>query len=95
MCEDNCQNRKIHQQQQLTNSSHLLQPSISGAEEDHVVSVVDVGGDRGQPVPALGEHRPTRHQLGPPQRLVDIQATEVVIDGHRLQGDRERWRGRL
>lgn len=53
------------------------------------MSIVDVGGDRGQPVPALSVHRPTRHQLGTPQGLVYIQATEVIIDGDRLHGERE------
>lgn len=38
---------------------HLLQPSTSGAQEDHAVTVVDVGGDGGQPVPVLSEHCPT------------------------------------
>lgn len=55
------------------------------------MSIVDVGGDRGQPVPALSVHRPTRHQLGTPQGLVYIQATEVIIDGNRLRGEREGW----
>lgn len=51
--------------------------------------VVDVGSDRGQPVPGLSEHCPTRHQLGPPQGLVYIQATEVIIDGNRLWAERQ------
>lgn len=67
-------------------SSHLLQPSTPGPQEDHAVSVVDVGGDGGQPVPALGEQRLARHQLGPPQGLVDVQAAEVIIDGDGLRG---------
>lgn len=72
--------------------SHLLQPSAPGAQEDHTVSIVNVGGDRGQPVPALSEHRLTRHQLGTPQGLVYIQAAEVVIDGNGLRGERTGWR---
>lgn len=56
------------------------------------MSVVDIGGDRGQPVPVLSVHRLTRHQLGAPQGLVDIQAAEVIIDGNRLHGEREGWR---
>lgn len=74
--------------------AHLLQPSTPGAQEDHAVSVVNIGGDRGQPVPALSVHRPTRHQLGSPQGLVYIQAAEVVIDGNWLHGGRngvETW----
>lgn len=57
------------------------------------MSVVDIGGDRGQPVPVLSVHRLTRHQLGAPQGLVDIQAAEVIINGNRLHGEREEWRG--
>lgn len=72
--------------------SHLLQPSTLGPQENHTVATVDVGGDRGQPVPALSVHRPTRHQLGTPQGLVYIQAAEVIIDGNRLHGEREGWR---
>lgn len=76
---------------------YLLELSALGAQEDHTVAVVDVGGDRGQSVPALGEHSLTRHQLGPPQRLVYVQATEMVIDGNRLQTDGEvdKWVGGL
>lgn len=69
--------------------SDLLQPSIPGAQKDHTVSVVDIRGDGGQSVPALSEHHPTRHQLGTPQRLVYIQAAEVIIDGNRLHGEME------
>ena len=53
------------------------------------MSVVDVRGDRGQPVPALSEHCATRHQLRTPQGLVYIQATEVIIDGNGLRGETE------
>lgn len=65
---------------------HLFQPPSPGAQEDHTLSIVHVGGDRGQPLPALSEHRLTRDQLGTPQGLVYIQAAEVVIDGNRLRG---------
>lgn len=58
------------------------------------MSVVDIGGDRGQPVPVLSVHRLTRHQLGAPQGLVDIQAAEVIIDGNRLHGERG-WDGEI
>lgn len=68
---------------------YLFYTSTSGSQEDHTVPVVDVGSDRGQSVPALGEHCPTRHQLGPPQGLVYIQATEVIIDGNRLWAERQ------
>lgn len=54
--------------------------------------IVDVGSDRGQPVPLLREQRPTRHQLGAPQGLVYIQATEVIVYGDRLQGERQNVR---
>jgi len=69
-------------------SSYLLQSSTPGAQEDHTVSIVDIGSDRGQPVPALSEHCLTRHQLGTPQGLVYIQSTEVIINGNRLWGER-------
>ena len=64
---------------------YLLQLTTACAQEDHTVAVVDVRGDGGQSVPGLRVHGLTRHQLGAPQGLVDIQATEVVIDGDRLQ----------
>ena len=70
------------------NISHLFQPSTPGAQEDHAVSIVDVGSDRGEPVPAVSVHRLTRHQLGAPQGLVYIQAAEVIVDGNRLHGER-------
>lgn len=72
--------------------SYLLQSSTLGPQEDHTVSIVDIGDDRGQPVPALSVHRPTRHQLGTPQGLVYIKAAEVIINRNRLHGEREGWR---
>ncbi|TNN51524.1 hypothetical protein EYF80_038265 [Liparis tanakae] len=60
--------------------------SLDGGGSPHV------GGDGGQPVPALGVHRLTRHQLGTPQGLVYVQAAEVVVDGNRLREKRGRGR---
>lgn len=73
----------------------LLQTSALGAHEGHAVAVVDVGGDGGHAVAALRVERVSRHQLGAAQGLVDVQTTEGVIDGHRLQthGDKESRRG--
>lgn len=65
---------------------HLFQPPSPSAQEHYALSIVHVGGDRGQPLSTLSEHRLTRNQLGTPQGLVYIQAAEVVIDGNRLCG---------
>ena len=64
--------------------SYLLQHAAPGAQEDHAVAVVDVGGDGGQPVSGLGVQGLAGDQLGATQGLVDVQPTEVVIDGNRL-----------
>lgn len=75
--------------------AHLLQSATPGADKGHAVAIIDVGDDRGQPVPGLNIHRQASYQLGAPKGLVDIQPTEVIIDRHRLQSemgeDRERW----
>lgn len=65
--------------------SYLLQTSALGPHEGHAVAVVDVGGHRGHAVASLGVQRVTGDQLGAAQRLVDVQAAEGVVDGHRLE----------
>lgn len=72
--------------------SYLFQASAPCAQKYHIVSTVDIGSDGGQPVPSLSEHSLTRHQLRATQGLVDIQATEVIINGNRLQGDTQNVR---
>ncbi|TNN48537.1 hypothetical protein EYF80_041281 [Liparis tanakae] len=68
--------------------THLLQTPALGAHKGHTVTIVDIGGDRSHPVSGLGVERVTGHQLRTTERLVDVQTTERVINGHRLQRGR-------
>lgn len=70
--------------------SYLFQPSTLGANKSYTVAVVDVGGDGGHAVPSLGVESVTRHQLRPTQGLIDVQATERVINGHGLPEEEKR-----
>lgn len=77
----------LHKKQKLC--SYLFQTSTLGANKSYTVAIVDVGGDGSHAVPSLGVERVTRHQLRPSEGLIDVQATERVINGHRLPGRTE------
>lgn len=74
--------------------SYLFQPSTLGANKSYTVAVVDIGGDGGHAVPSLGVESVTRHQLRPTEGLIDVQATERVINGHGLPEEEEKRRKR-
>lgn len=65
--------------------AYLLQTSALCAHKSDAVAVVDVGNHRRHAVPSLSEERVASDQLRTAERLVDVQTTEGVIDGNRLQ----------
>lgn len=71
--------------QQKVGPSYLLETSALGADKGDAVAVVDVGGHRGHAVTGLGVQSVTCDQLGTAERLVDVQATEGVVDWYRLE----------
>lgn len=76
----------VHATEKQKLRSYLFQTSTLGANKSYAVAIVDVGGDGSHAVPSLGVERVTRHQLRPSEGLIDVQATERVINGHRLPG---------
>lgn len=71
--------------------SYLFQLPALCPHKHHAVAVVNVRGHGGHAVPAGGVQRQALHGRGAAQRLVDVQSTEVVIDGDRLEGRGGNW----
>lgn len=67
-------------------NSYLLQLATLSPHKNHTVAIVNIGGHRGQAVPAGGVQSQSLHRSRASQRLVDVQATEVIIYGDWLEG---------
>lgn len=68
----------------------LLQASALGTHKGHTVAVVHIGGHGGHPVTGLGVESVAGHQLRTSEWLVDVQATEGVINRYRLQAEKKK-----
>lgn len=72
--------------------THLLKTSTLGAHKGYTVAIVDIGGDRSHAVPSFSVESVSGHQLRTTKRLVDVQTTERVVNGNRLQMESEKKR---
>lgn len=80
-------NIKAESQHKNTHThSYLLQFAIAGANKRHGVAMVVIRRHRGHAIVLVDEERDTLNGAGPPQRLVEVLATEVIVDLQRLEG---------